>query len=174
MARYDGATVEALADGYDLHLITNRTVLHTKSRTIGNYWLTQLMPENGVVVSASDAQRLGLREGDRVKVASATNPQGVWDLGPGDRKPMVAKVIVTEGIRPGVVTFVLGYGRWATGAVDVVIDGQVIKGDPRRATGVHANAAMWADPSLRGTTCLMDPVGGSVSFHDTRVRLVKV
>lgn len=52
-----------------------------------------------------------------------------------------------------------------------MIDGERIKGDPRRATGVHANAAMWTDPALRNNTCLLDPVGGSVSFYDTKVRL---
>jgi tetrathionate reductase subunit A len=107
-----------------------------------------------------------------VKVVSATNPEGVYDLKNGTMKAMVGKVMVTETIMPGVVTFTLGHGHWATGAVDVTIDGKVVKGDPRRATGVHANAAMWVDPHLKNT-CMLDPVGGSVSFYDTKVKLVK-
>jgi anaerobic selenocysteine-containing dehydrogenase len=87
---------------------------------------------------------------------------------------MVGVVAVTETIRPGVVSFALGWGHWATGASDVVIDGEVVPGDARRAMGVHANAAMWTDPALRHTTCLLDPVGGSASFYDSRVRLVPV
>jgi len=55
----------------------------------------------------------------------------------------------------------------------VTIDGKLIKGDPRRATGIHANAAMWVDPYLKNT-CMLDPVGGSVSFYDTKVRLIKI
>jgi hypothetical protein len=55
----------------------------------------------------------------------------------------------------------------------VVIDGHRVPGDPRRATGIHANAAMWTDPALKNT-CLLDPVGGSVSFYDTVVRLEKM
>ncbi|WP_243688972.1 hypothetical protein [Geotalea toluenoxydans] len=86
---------------------------------------------------------------------------------------MVGKVQITETIRPGVVTFTLGHGHWATGASDVTIDGKVIKGDPRRAAGIHANAAMWIDPHLKNT-CMIDKVGGSVSFYDTKVKLVKV
>ena len=86
---------------------------------------------------------------------------------------MTGKVKVTETIMPGVVTFFLGFGHWATGAADVAIDGKVIKGDPRRASGIHANAAMWIDPYLKNT-CMLDPVGGSVSFYDTKVRLIKV
>ena len=43
----------------------------------------------------------------------------------------------------------------------------------RRAAGIHANAAMWVDPYLKNT-CMIDKVGGSVSFYDTRIKLVKV
>jgi anaerobic selenocysteine-containing dehydrogenase len=162
-----------LENGYPLHLITQRDVLMTKSRTVVDYWLLAIKPENEVIVSSKDAKKLGLKSGDLVKVVSATNPEGVWDLKNGTKKPMAGKVMVTETIMPGVVTFTLGHGHWATGAVDVTIDGVIVKGDPRRATGVHANAAMWVDPHLKNT-CMLDPVGGSVSFYDTRVKLVKI
>jgi anaerobic selenocysteine-containing dehydrogenase len=162
-----------LAAGHDLHLLTQRDVLMTKSRTFGHSYLTDLKPENAIVLNASDARRLSLAPGARVKVVSATNPDGVWDLGNGIVKPMIGTVKITEGIRPGVVTFDLGWGVWAGGAADVVIDGTVVKADPRRQGGVHANAAMWIDPHLKNT-CMLDKVGGSVSFYDTRVRLVPV
>lgn len=162
-----------LEDGYPLHLLTQRDVLMTKSRTISNYWLLALLPENAVIVNPRDAKKLGLKTGDSVRVVSATNPEGVWDLKNGIRKPMVGKVKVTETIMPGAVTFTLGHGHWATGAADIVIDGETINGDPRRAAGIHANAAMWVDPYLKNT-CMLDPVGGSVSFYDTKVRLIKV
>ena len=169
---YAGRELTELADGYDLALITHRVITQTKSRTIGNYWLTAIMPENAVLMNPADAARLGLRDGQLVRVESATNPDGVWDLGNGWRKPMVGKLKLTQTIRPGVVSFALGFGHWATGAEDAVIDGVVVPGDPRRRTGIHANAAMWTDPALRHTTCLVDPVGGSVSFYDTKVRIV--
>jgi tetrathionate reductase subunit A len=161
------------AKGYDLNLITFREIFHTKSRTITNYWLLQIMPENAIVVNAADAQRLGLKDGDRGKVSSASNPEGVWDLKGLGKKPMVGKVKVIQGIRPGVVAFSLGHGHWATGAHDLTIDGRLIKGDPRRSAGVHANAAMRVDDYFKNM-CMVDLVGGSVSFYDTRVKLVKV
>ena len=138
-----------------------------------NYWLTAMIPENSVVIHKSDADRLGLKEGDRVKVLSATNPEGVWDFRNGHKKEMIGQVKITQTIKPGVVTFNLGYGHWATGAADVTIDGKIIKGDPRRGKGVHLNAAMWIDPYLKNTT-LQDPVGGSAVFYQTQVKLVKV
>ena len=131
------------------------------------------MPDNGILVNPRDAESLGVRAGQLVKVVSATNPAGEWDLGAGNRMPMVGKVVLTQTMRPGVVSFALGFGHWATGANDVTIDGQVVKGEERRRAGVHANAAMWVDPALKNT-CMLDPVGGSVSFYDTQVKLVPV
>ncbi|MDQ7843943.1 MAG: molybdopterin-dependent oxidoreductase [Armatimonadota bacterium] len=158
---------------YDLRLITHRVVFHTKSRTISNYWLLNILPEGEFLMNTRDAERLGLKTGDVVKVVSATNPEGVWDLQHGRKKPMVGKLKVIEGIRPGVVSFSLGHGHWAYGSQDVVIDGRVIRGDHRRSHGLHANAAMRTDPVLPNT-CLADPVGASAVFYDTQVRLVKV
>jgi anaerobic selenocysteine-containing dehydrogenase len=161
------------AAGYDLHLITFRTMLQTKSRTPGNYWLTAVEPTNHVIMNTVDANRLGLKSGDTVRVTSATSPDGMMDLGNGQKIAMDGEVQVLEGLRPGVVGFNLGYGHWAYGAADTVINGETIVGDPRRGRGIHANAAMRTDTHNPNTT-LRDLVGGSAVFYDTRVKLVKV
>lgn len=170
---FHGNEPAALTEGHEFHLITNRTIEQTKSRTITNPWLSALKPENAIQICPADAARLGVRTGDAVRVVSATNPSGQWPLGNGVTKDMIGRVHVTHQVRPGVISFSLGYGHWATGAVDMEIDGHVIRGEPRRARGIHANAAMWIDPALKNT-CMVDPVGGSVSFYDTHVRLVPV
>jgi tetrathionate reductase subunit A len=162
-----------LTEGYPLHLLTERHVTQTKSRTVSNYWLLAVRPDNAIVLNPRDGRALGLKTGDTVKVVSATNPAGVWDLRNGTLKPIVGRVVLSETVMPGVVTFTLGHGHWAAGSTDVTIDGQLVRADPKRAAGVHANAAMWVDPYLKNT-CMIDPVGGSVSFYDTRVRLIKV
>ena len=118
------------AEGYDLSLITYRTITQTKSRTSGNYWLRAVEPTNSVILNSQDAQRLGLKSGDMVRIVSKTNPDGVWDLGNGKTMPMDGQMQVLEGLRPGVVGFNLGYGHWAYGANDVTIDGQIIAGRP--------------------------------------------
>lgn len=170
---YHGNEPKAYREGYDLAMITHRSIVHTKSRTIADPWLSALLPENAILIHPSDAKRLGLANGQLVKVVSATNPSGEWPLGNGKTKPMIGKVQLTQQVRPGVISFVLGFGHWATGASEMTIDGRVIKGEPRRATGIHANAAMWVDPVLKNT-CMIDPVGGSVSFYDTHVKLMPV
>jgi len=179
---YGGATYLPIVDSVgnlvkhkegDLHLITYREIFHTKSRTATNVWLLELHPENHFLLNTVDANRLGIKDGAAVKVVSDSNPEGVWDL-PNFRKiPMTGKVKVIEGIRPGVVAFSLGHGNWGYNAYDTEIDGQVIKGEPHRGKGVHANAAMMIDPHLKNVS-LQDLVGGSVCFYDSPVRLVKV
>ena len=158
-------------DDYDLTLITHRIPTMTKGRTISNYWLLNVRPENHIEVAAADATRMGLRDDQEVRVVSASNPNGEWPLGHGKTKPLVAKVKVRQGLRPGTVTFALGYGHWGYGAGDVEIDGHTIPGDTRRQKGIQANAAMRIDPAL-GDVALSDLVGGSVVFYETKVRLV--
>jgi tetrathionate reductase subunit A len=168
---YVGNEPHRLREGHGLAMITHRTISQTKSRTIVNPWLSPLMPDNGILVNPKDAARLGLWAGQMVKVVSATNPSGEWPINDHERQPMVGRVVLTETMRPGVISFALGFGQWASGSRDVTIDGQVIRGEARRAAGVHANAAMWTDSHVRNT-CMFDPIGGSVSFYDTYVRLV--
>jgi anaerobic selenocysteine-containing dehydrogenase len=164
----DGAAIND--QGYDFQLLTYKEVVMAKARGITNYWLLALMPENPVLMNASDAKRLGLRTGDQVRISSASNPDGVWDLKDGTKKPMVGALKVVEGLRPGVVSFALGWGHYASGSRDIAVDGVTIPGDPRRATGIHANAAMRVDPVL-GDVTLSDLAGGSAVFYDTKVRV---
>ncbi|MBI3977309.1 MAG: molybdopterin-dependent oxidoreductase [Chloroflexi bacterium] len=168
-----GNPINDEASGYDLRMITYREIAMTKSRTASNYWLLSLLPENAILVNKRDADRLGLKTGDQARIFSASNPDGIWDLKNGKTLPLVGKVRVIQGIRPGVIAFSLGHGHWAYGASDVVIDGQTVKADPRRGTGIHANAAMRIDPVIKNTT-LGDLFGGSAVFYDTVVKLIKV
>jgi tetrathionate reductase subunit A len=167
-----GNLINDRESGFDMTLITYKYITQTKSRTGGNYWLNAVYPENYVEISSHDARRLGLKYGDYVRILSASNADGDWDLGNGTRIPMRGKVKVLEGIRPGVVAFSLGHGHWAQGAVSFEIDGIALARDERRARGFHANAAMRVDPILKNTT-LSDVVGGSAVFYQTQVKLVK-
>ncbi|OGK89033.1 MAG: molybdopterin oxidoreductase [Candidatus Rokubacteria bacterium GWC2_70_16] len=167
-----GRTIDDERAGYDLRLITYREITHTKSRTAANYWLLALRPENSVLMNRRDAERRGLKDGDHVRLHSASNPDGVWDFKNGRSRPIVGRLKVVQGLRPGVIAFSLGHGHWAYGAGDVVIDGQVVKGDPRRGLGVHANAVLRVDPVIKNST-LSDLTGGSAVFYDTSVKVTK-
>ncbi len=167
-----GNVVEFPAD-YDLHLITYKEIIGGQSRTPGAYWLQAgVLPENFVLMNRQDGRRRGIHDGDMVEILSPTFEEGV-DLGDGRTYRILGKVRLTEGIRPGVIAISWHYGHWAYGANDVVIDGQVVPGDHRRGTGTCPNPAMLLDPVLKNV-CLTDPIGGSSSFYETRVRVRRV
>ncbi|MCZ7384189.1 MAG: hypothetical protein O8C63_05500 [Candidatus Methanoperedens sp.] len=151
-------------EGYPFQLITFKDILHTQSRTISNIWLNEIMPENYIWMNRIDATNLGVEFGDMIKITSPSNAEGVK-----------GKVVVMEGVRPGVIAVSHHYGHWAYGGKDMEIDGNVLKGDKRRNTGITVNPVMRLDSSLKGRSpvCLQDPIGGSASFYDTKVKVEK-
>lgn len=159
--------------GYDLNLITFKEIVGGQSRTSGNYWgQGRELPENFILMNSKDAKRLGLKDGENAKLVSATNLAGMWNVGFGQDRSVGGKVKVIEGVRPGVVAVSWHCGHWAYGAGDVQVDGKTVKGDARRSKGLCPNAAMRVDPAL-GDVCMTDPIGGSASFYDTKVKVVK-
>ena len=166
----DGSPIQQ--DGYTFHLSSFKEIFGAK-RTVSNYWSQlALLPENFVLMNAADGKGLGLSEGDVVKLVSASNPDAVTDLGPLGKKPIEGKVHMLEGLRPGTVTVSLSYGHWGYGAADAVVDGVTVPGDTRRATGLSGNSALLLDKVMK-TTPVTDPIGGSASFFDTLVKVVK-
>lgn len=85
-------------------LLTGRAPMHTFSRTQANPLLHDVMAENAVWVNATQALRLGLKTGDRVRLK---NQDGVVSL------PVTVKA--TERIRPDCVYMVHGFGHTARG-----------------------------------------------------------
>jgi anaerobic selenocysteine-containing dehydrogenase len=159
--------------GYEFILITYKLVGGANYRGMApHYWLLENTPENYVVMHRDDAARVGLQDGDLVKLVSASNPEGMWDLKNGRRYPCGGKLKTTTGIRPGVVAVSWHFGHWAYGSTDVVVDGEVVKGDPRRGTGINPNAIFRLDPVLKDVPP-SDPVGGQQSLP-TRVNVVKM
>ncbi len=161
---------------FPLSVITYKEIVGCQSRTISNYWTqggTGVLPSNSVLLNPRDAAALGIREGDTVKLVSRTNQDGLLDLGNGRPEPIQGKVKFTQGVRPGVSLVSFHFGHWAYGARDIAVDGQTVKGDARRAAGLCSNPVLLLDEGTK-TTCLTDPIGGSASFYDTRVKLVKV
>jgi len=159
-------------EGYPLHLITYKEIFGGQSRTLPtDYWLAAILPENMIHINVATAKQLDLKDGVRVRVVSATNQDGVWDLKNGKVMPVEGKLKVQQGMRPGVIAISWHFGHWAYGANDVVIDNQTVPGDERRRSGLCPNAVMASDPVLKNV-CLQDLIGASASFYDTQVKLV--
>lgn len=155
-------------------LITYKESWGTQSRTSTNYSAQlSLQPENYVVMNKKDADSLNLKDGDLVHVTSTSNPKGIHLLDNEKSRQIVGKVQAIQGIRPGVVGISTHFGHWGYGANDVTVDGNLIKGEPKRGTGIHPNPLFRLDDHINGTT-LSEPIGGSVSFYDSRVNITKV
>jgi len=65
---------------------------------------------------------------------------------------LTGTAFLTEEIRSGVVVFPLGFGYWANGSSEVVVNGKLVKGDKRRATPLYLTAAMATDPVTKNVT----------------------
>ena len=156
-----GKSLDALDDPKDwpLTIITFKGALQSHSRLASNYVLRQIDPENGIQVAVEDARRLGISDGEKV-----------WVVTPHGKRKGTARVV--QGIRPGVITFNVGYGHWGYGATNYQLGGKRIAGDRVRRTGIHLNPIMRRDPAVEQMS-LMDLVGGSVVFFNTRARLEK-
>ena len=76
-----------------------------------------------------------------MKTVSASNPEGVWDLGNGFKKPMIGKIQVREGVSvPGLLPFLWAMAIGGYGAQTVSIDGVTIPGG--MAAGERASMPM--------------------------------
>lgn len=148
-------------DSYPLQLVSYRFAFDSRMRTAVDRWLLEILPENYILINPKDANTLGIKTGDKVKIGSPNS------------KGIVGKAAVREGIRPGVVGIPHGFGRWGIGAVPVEINGKNIGSDPARGAGIPLTPLLRLDPSLKDV-CLQDKIGANASFNDTRVRVAKI
>ncbi|WP_258110904.1 molybdopterin-dependent oxidoreductase [Alicyclobacillus sp. SP_1] len=86
-------------DGEYMLLPTFRLPMLIHTRTNGAKWLHEIAHTNPVWVHPKDAQRLGVKTGDEVRITT--------EIG-----SLVDKVWVTEGIKPGVIACSHHLGRW--------------------------------------------------------------
>jgi anaerobic selenocysteine-containing dehydrogenase len=156
----DGTAVDD--PGYPYKLITYKTVHHGQARTNVNPWLMLMMPENPVEISADDASALGVESGDRVRVSSVSNPEGI-----------VGKVRVTQGLKPGVVAISHHYGHWESHSRPIVIDDVAMPYDSSRGAGLQPTQIMRTDNRYPNVS-LQEPIAGSCSFYDTWIKVEKV
>ncbi len=156
---------------YPLRLITYKEPIGGQSRTISNYWGNiNLQPANKILINPVDADKLSIMQDQKVRLASSDNPDGRLELKDSRNRvvEMVARVKITQGIRPGTIAVSWHYGHWAYGSNEVTIDNEKITGDQRRAGGLCTNALLAIDPVIKDV-CLTDPIGGSASFSNTMV-----
>jgi anaerobic selenocysteine-containing dehydrogenase len=171
---------------YPFQVVTFRLPTRTKARTAYDYWALETHPINYIEVNRGDASRLGIRDGDCVRLVS---PSGSAE----------GLVKISERVRPGVIAGTHHFGHTQQGnsawqianAADAitggrfvspvlhglwqsVAEGHQVRPDPRRGSrGFSVNDAMRRNDALAGTP-LVDNAGGATVFLDSRVRLEKL
>ncbi|MFW5921788.1 MAG: molybdopterin-dependent oxidoreductase [Halodesulfurarchaeum sp.] len=164
-----------------LHLINWKPRTQGMTRTHNSPWLRETRPENPVWMNPADAEPRGIENGDRIEIdAGRTTVEGT--------------AMVTDGIRPGVVGTMWGWGRHGDGAVDRTIDDEAVEPvdesyghtpyefdtpmeeEAGYAKGRDAGFAVNHLAPLDTTTKDVgpsDPIGGAQSQYDTHVEITR-
>ena len=124
--RYDEKQFPLLLTSYKSNLMS--------SISIGVSRLRQVHPHNPVSVNRADAKRLGIVNGQSVRI---TTPGG----------SIQAVAMVRDGVKSGCVAIEHGYGHSGLGAAVHVVDGVQMPHDPALAAGVSLNDLGFADPT---------------------------
>lgn len=143
----------------ELVLTTYKVAVQIHSRSANCKWLTEIYHDNPAKINTVTAKKLGIADGDKIKVKSAIGE-------------ITTTANVTEAVVPGVIAIShhLGhweYGRYASGkkaplAGDNDPDLKLKWWD---TYGVHPN---WIIPNSP------DPVAGQMRWMDTVVKVTKV
>ncbi len=149
-------------------------------RNINDTWLREIRPSNPLWMNPFDADRRGLKNGDKIRIVA-------------NHHTVEGEVFVTNGIRPGTVGAEFNFGHYAYGSAPVQIDSYWTKtpapyGNTKynffepgheesgyalgRNTGFSINSLLDLDPILKNNG-LVDLIGGGASQYDTRVEVVK-
>lgn len=98
--------------------------------------LRELGPTNFIELNTLDAQKYGFKDGDKVKIISATGSEATGTLQ------------VRAGVARGTIGLDFGYGHWEYGSRDFIVDGKKIKGNKSIATGISQNSLSLIDPTI--------------------------
>lgn len=159
------------ADGSEIENVYKATewpfrTVSTKSQLISSGAinapkLQRIQPENAVVLHEVDADRLGVKSGDAVRVIS-----------PGGSIEGIASV--RWGIQRGVIGIEHGYGHWGLGGRKEQIENKVWHASGLRGAGVSNNRLGYPDPTREGISTLADYVIGANARQGIPVKVHKV
>lgn len=171
----DGRVMEDMDGNYPFTVVTYKMSEHTQSRSLWNSIGMQIAPTNHVELNPDDAGRIGVSDGDSVRLLSASNEQGI-----------VGQVRLTELIRPGCVGVSFHFGHTQFGASPLQVKNAAtaflggksitnageLRANPAFSKGLNFNDVARLDENLANTP-MVDLLGGFPDFSSTRVRIVK-
>jgi thiosulfate reductase/polysulfide reductase chain A len=126
--------------------------------TANSKWVREILHENRLWINKDVAHRLGIKNGDRVRVTSSVGS-------------LISRVLTTHRIHPKSVAIAEGLGHSAVGNVAKAKRFRSIDQDTnliwwgRKGNGVNPNNII---------VRRVDPVGGGFGLKDTKVRIEKI
>ncbi len=153
---------ESLGEG-EFILTTFQFNVHTHWLTGNQMWLSEVVHDNPLWINTETAQRMGIRQGDGVRVISKA---GQFET----------RAWVTEGVHPLVVAVGDGCGHWAYG--------HIAQAKPYRSRDPETALVWWGKGRKHGTgpgvhpnpaiEARSDPIGGGQAWMDTVVRVERM
>lgn len=170
-----GNIIDEMDKEYPFYVITHKMNVHTQSRTSVHRWAMEIFPENFVIINDRDARELGVKAGDKVRLVSRSNQNGI----PG-------KVQISKLVRPGCLSVSFHYGHTQLGATALqvtggdkiflggkdVMDGNFMVPDKKLGAGLNPNMVTRLDDNLANTP-MVDLVGGIPDFSSTKVKVLR-
>jgi tetrathionate reductase subunit A len=123
--------------------------------------LRGLHPDNAVGVAAADADRLGIRTGDTVRLSTPTGS-------------VVATAQVRHGVAPGVLVVEHGFGHRELGARSHRIGDATQPRDAGIGAGIALNDLGLLDPTRKSPAVFVDPIAGTAVRQGLPARLERV
>ncbi|NQT85384.1 molybdopterin-dependent oxidoreductase, partial [bacterium] len=164
--------------GNELIMTSFKVNVQIHSRSANCKWLSELYHDNPAWINATTAAKLGIKDGDAIRIAYADKPYPGRAYDPPARTSITTTARVTEMVHPDVVavSFHCGhweYGRYASGkaVAGAFTSGSKFDQDADSAVwkswkhGEHPN---WIIPNAP------DPISGQWRSNDTVVRVSKV
>jgi anaerobic selenocysteine-containing dehydrogenase len=141
----------------ELILVVNRANVMTL-RLANAKWLAEILHENPLWINPETARAKGIREGDRVKVSSATGS-------------LTTRVRLSNGVHPRVVTLTEGLGHSQLG--------KFARAKKEKSSDLDTKLLWWSEEG-NGVNphsliqAAFDPAGGGIAWNDTKVTLTRV
>lgn len=142
--------------------VSYKAKLRSNSNGVNSPILRSMSSGNYLEVNPKDAAELGFKDGDRVRIVSASGGSAEGTLQ------------VREGVAKGVIAVAYGYGHWEYGARKHQIGAKPLGGDSERAKGLLLSGISLVDPSFKEPFGFSDMPTGAPARNGGAYRLEKI
>ena len=160
----------------ELVLTIYDTALQTDAKTGNCMWLDEILHDNPVMINPVTATRLGIKDGDKVKVLRQARS------GEAKERSVESTAFVTEGIHPQVIAMANGVGHTVTPEFAHVAAGEKMKVSDIESTELkdpNVELIWWKEKGGTGVNskqivpAASDPVGGGQAWGGVVVTVAK-